>query len=283
MRIPRIALIGFVLAWLGSSGAVDADHPQAHAGSEVCMACHEDQAKTLIHPGAGKDANCEGCHGPGQAHVDAAGAPGTIRSFGTMPAAEVALACRTCHTQSSLKLWEGSQHASADVSCISCHAAHRAEGPSEHLLARGPLETCFQCHQIQRTQILKSSHMPLRENKMDCADCHNPHGSPTPALIRDQSVQENCYRCHADKRGPLLFEHPPVRENCLNCHVPHGSMHESLLVTKRPRLCQTCHVASRHPSDPRTNRDRFVFNSSCQNCHIAVHGSNHPAGIRQMR
>jgi hypothetical protein len=47
-------------------------------------------------------------------------------------------------------------------------------------------------------------------------------------------VNEVCYACHAEKRGPLLWEHAPVRENCMNCHNAHGSNHDKLLVAARP-------------------------------------------------
>ena len=257
----------------------------AFAGSETCLACHEDAAATLVHVGASHaDAECESCHGPGQAHADAGGDPALIRSFDRMSPDEAADTCLTCHAKGNARFWRASPHARHDLSCVTCHEIHREGGQAVGKLLHKPeMETCFGCHALQRTQIMKSSHMPLREGKMSCGDCHNPHGSPAEALLRDNSIQENCYRCHADKRGPLLFEHPPVRENCLNCHLPHGSMHENLLVTKRPRLCQNCHIASRHPSEPRDVTDRFVFNQSCQNCHTAVHGSNHPSGIRQMR
>ena len=52
-----------------------------------------------------------------------------------------------------------------------------------------------------------SSHMPIREGKITCSDCHNPHGSVTEKLIRQASVNEVCYTCHAEKRGPFLWEH----------------------------------------------------------------------------
>ena len=69
---------------------------------------------------------------------------------------------------------------------------------------------------------------------VECVDCHNPHGSPTKPLLKADNVNTVCYACHAEKRGPLLWEHAPVRENCLNCHSPHGSNHDKLLVASRP-------------------------------------------------
>jgi DmsE family decaheme c-type cytochrome len=118
---------------------------------------------------------------------------------------------------------------------------------------------------------------------MACSDCHNAHGSTGPALMKRDTVTDTCYTCHAEKRGPVLFEHPPVRENCLNCHVPHGSLHPNLLVANPPHLCQSCHVGFLHPSTPLPDKSRFVFNKSCVNCHPTIHGTNDPSGDKFMR
>src|SRR3546814_10429912 len=68
----------------------------------------------------------------------------------------------------------------------------------------------------------RRSHMPLPEGQLSCADCHNPHGTINATLLKTDTVNETCYQCHAEKRGPMLFEHAPVRDSCLNCHTPHG-------------------------------------------------------------
>jgi DmsE family decaheme c-type cytochrome len=98
-------------------------------------------------------------------------------------------------------------------------------------------------------------------------------------------VEEACYRCHADKRGPFLWEHAPARESCLLCHDPHGSSHRSLLVSRAPYLCQRCHVNVQHPSllfDLGRVGGRGAAarapEVACLTCHPAVHGSNHPSG-----
>src|SRR3546814_2224966 len=91
--------------------------------------------------------------------------------------------------------------------------------------------------------------MPLPEGQMACVDCHNPHGTINVALLKTDTVNETCYQCHAEKRGPFLFEHAPVRENCLNCHTPHGSNQHALLVAPVPMLCQQRHSHTRHPND----------------------------------
>jgi DmsE family decaheme c-type cytochrome len=121
---------------------------------------------------------------------------------------------------------------------------------------------------------------------MTCADCHNPHGTSSEHQLRAATVNDLCTNCHADKRGPFLWEHPPVRENCLNCHQPHGSNNDKVLAARRPFLCQRCHITTRHPStlydgpDLVSNR---LFNRSCTNCHSQIHGSNHPSGKTFLR
>ena len=152
----------------------------------------------------------------------------------------------------------------------------------------GISQTCFSCHQQQRADFHKRSHMPLPEGKISCVDCHNPHGSATDPLLKADSVNQVCYQCHAEKRGPFIWEHAPVRENCLNCHYPHGSNHDMLLITARPFLCQQCHSNTGHPNDLLTRAnlvggiraDERIINRSCQNCHAQIHGSNHPSGVR---
>ena len=126
-------------------------------------------------------------------------------------------------------------------------------------------------------QMFRNAHMPVREGKMACGSCHNPHGTIADNLITDHTANDNCYRCHAEKRGPFLWEHAPVYENCMSCHDPHGTTRGSMLRASIPRLCQDCHTSG-HPASARTPDDRFVIGSSCLQCHQNVHGSNHPAG-----
>ena len=111
------------------------------------------------------------------------------------------------------------------------------------------------------------------------------------ALWVGDSIGELCTSCHAEKRGPFLWEHAPSRDGCATCHDPHGTSNERMLVSKPPILCQRCHVSTRHPS---TIYDAALIGSgaspsvriyarSCVTCHSAIHGSNHPSGQRFIR
>jgi DmsE family decaheme c-type cytochrome len=184
--------------------------------------------------------------------------------------------CLNCHERGERTYWNGSVHESRAVACTQCHTIMKPVSVKFALKMENEPPICFQCHQDKRAQILRSSHMPLREGKITCSDCHNPHGTATEALLRENSINDNCYKCHAEKRGPFLFEHAPVRENCLNCHDPHGSNNEYMLKVSRPRLCAECHGFGHGlTSGPLAVQ---TMARSCQNCHNQVHGTNSPAG-----
>jgi DmsE family decaheme c-type cytochrome len=259
-------------------------------GAKVCLTCHASQAEAFDKTMMGRIGktqkgkfDCENCHGPGSAHAKAGGGRGVggIISFRPNDTSRTAdennAICLTCHERGDRTNWHGSTHETRGLMCTNCHTVMKAVSNKNQLKTASEPETCFQCHKDRRMQMVRSSHMPLREGKVVCSDCHNPHGSVTEALLRADSINDNCYKCHAEKRGPFLFEHPPVRENCLNCHDPHGSVNEFLLKVSRPRLCTECHTFG-HGGN--ANGPGFVqgFSRGCNNCHTAVHGTNDPSG-----
>src|SRR5690606_1579374 len=204
--------------------------------------------------------------------------------------------CLGCHQGGNRLHWPGSIHANNKVGCADCHNPMQKTSAVGLLARKSITETCYQCHQQQRAEFRKRSHMPVPEGKMSCVDCHNPHGSVTQPLLKADSVNDVCYTCHAEKRGPFIWEHAPVRESCLNCHQPHGSNHDKLLQVARPMQCQQCHNPPiGHPGQFYRNDQtaasalaggtpsQRVIGRSCQNCHTQIHGSNHPAGARLQR
>jgi DmsE family decaheme c-type cytochrome len=279
-----------------------------YVGSDTCIACHEDQSrrmkntvmgKIFAHPrSANEKLNCESCHGPGKAHVDAGGGKETVAiRFGKdskNTIEEQNQACLMCHTRGNRMFWKGSQH-EARMACVDCHQVKqevqarlssetRFNAPLTDVksVTKSQPELCLQCHQMKRAQLQRSSHMPYREGKVTCTSCHNPHGSPNPKQLIQATLNENCYSCHAERRGPFAFEHPVVMENCASCHDPHGSNNPQLLKVRQPRVCNECHVTNRHPTQPQ-NINVKVFNRGCTNCHSTLHGSNHPSGNMFLR
>lgn len=268
-------------------------------GDETCAGCHEGESNSLRATLHGKAANvrtpagrtgqsCETCHGPGGKHVDS-GDKADIRRFTAMNARDVNATCLSCHNKGSHVNWQGGVHDARNLSCASCHSVHNAKSEKAQLKTVTALQTCEACHKQEAMKVKKSGHMPLREGKMDCTTCHSPHGSTNVRMLKvGNSLNETCASCHAEKRGPFVWDHAAGRENCASCHDPHGSNNDRMLVAKEPMLCQRCHVSSRHPATiydgtqiaAASNR---AIGRSCVNCHSQIHGTNHPAGSRFLR
>jgi DmsE family decaheme c-type cytochrome len=297
---PTADLAAAGLVPLSSRAAQPAAPPAGYAGAETCAMCHTAQDTSLKKTGHGRPANprtpaaqlgCESCHGPGQAHVDD-DAKGHIAKFSQMTPEQSSATCLTCHNRGAHAAWEGSVHEARNLACTTCHSIHSPQSFTSQLAKATEAATCATCH---RAQVIKTerafTHMPVREGKMSCSSCHNPHGSinNVRALRTGSSIAESCLSCHAEMRGPVLWEHAPVRENCATCHDPHGSSNDRMLVSRMPMLCQRCHIATRHPATiydnnaVTVNKSNRMFGRSCVNCHSNVHGSNHPSGQFFMR
>ncbi|MGP8152548.1 MAG: DmsE family decaheme c-type cytochrome [Smithella sp.] len=267
-----------------------------YVGVDTCKACHQNRYDSYLKsthskpaiPGnpANKNA-CESCHGPGLAHVQKGGGRGTgIIAFGKKDNPDIKTAqCLSCHQDSRVvPFWDLSSHKTNGVSCSDCHSGH--SGTKNNLKATQP-DLCYTCHLSVRAQMNKQSHHPVKEGLMKCTQCHDQHGGSGPKMIKADTVNELCFKCHAEKRGPFLWEHPPVAENCMTCHVPHGSNHGKLLTSKPPLLCQSCHDAAQHPGTIYTNLETFPGSATsgknrmiargCLNCHSNIHGSMSPS------
>jgi DmsE family decaheme c-type cytochrome len=278
--------------------------PDRYVGAETCKGCHDEAFNRFSHTKMGRlflkqprnaleRLGCEACHGPGKDHVDQGGGGQgkdpkliTFARNDRTPVTQRNQVCLTCHTKGARVFWQGSPHETRDVACTNCHKVMADHSPRAQLAKPSEIETCGICHLQRRAQQMRSSHMPLRESKMTCTSCHNPHGSISQALLKENSTNDTCFNCHAEKRGPFLHEHAPVVENCANCHDPHGSNHERMLKVSKPRLCQQCHIETRHPTNP-YGRDtaslKFVLGRQCNNCHVMIHGTNHPSGAALTR
>jgi DmsE family decaheme c-type cytochrome len=288
------------LAFAGAGGQATAKKPavQAAAGgatavdAATCVGCHEDKAAAYGKSLHGKAADsrtpavqgCEGCHGSGSKHIEDP-EKNPMRKFKTVGATEASTACTSCHTSGEHVVWAGSKHEGRGVSCTSCHSVHHAKG-EKLMKAESQTKLCATCHANIVNKLNRFNHMPVREDKMVCSSCHNAHGSMNVKMLRvGTTVDQSCASCHAEKRGPYLWEHAPVANSCVTCHDPHGSSNDRMLAAKQPFLCQRCHVTSRHPP---TVYDGFVQKNSsnankitgrsCVNCHSQIHGSNSPNG-----
>ena len=183
------------------------------AGQDTCVTCHETQTyKGTMHalasnprtPAAGR--GCESCHGPGKAHAESGGDTSKIIRLGQLKPQEASVYCVTCHDRGTHALWTGSQHDQRNVGCVSCHSVHSPKGPKQLKLATQQAQ-CGTCHKNVVNRLNRFNHMPVREGKIECSSCHNPHGSTNIKLLKaGTTVDQACTSCHAEKRGPYLWE-----------------------------------------------------------------------------
>jgi DmsE family decaheme c-type cytochrome len=257
-----------------------------------CATCHEETVRKFRNTAHGKflefgegdkSVTCGSCHkGDLTKHMETSD-PALVSN----PTKERSTAgmqiCMDCHaSRRELMFWRGSQHETANVGCLNCHSVHRPNAAGQLLTKATEFETCVACHgNLRRVLTQRSRHLFRDERlsmRMECYSCHNPHGSPAEKLISANSINEKCYACHQEKRGPFLYEHAPVRENCMTCHSPHGSNNDQLLNLRLPQLCQSCHIQGRHQTVAGRPDAMWNINRRCLNCHSQVHGTNHPSG-----
>lgn len=254
-----------------------------YVGSEQCKACHEDQYKNVqgtphFNALGGKVAitghemqGCEGCHGPGSAHVEAGGDKTKIFRFKDVKTDQITERCMECHSKSiEHQGFQRSIHNRSGVTCTSCHAVH-APKVFQRLLVRRSPELCFSCHADIKGDFIKPVHHKVIEGYISCSDCHNVHtGIAEKNLRLTAQRDQTCYKCHAEKRGPFVFEHEPIRtEGCAGCHVPHGSTNPRLLTRSRVNsMCLECHQNFYNPPHPQNTKSQ-----SCAVCHTSIHGS----------
>ena len=265
---------------------------QSEVGKD-CKACHSANVEAFglsMHGKSGKfmegyrSASCESCHTNSEKHVET-GKREDITSPARMSSKEINSSCLQCHSQDKHTFaWQGGKHDTKDVNCLSCHSQHHPKSEEKMLTSFTVEETCLRCHtSVRKALFQRSSHLMRTEQhnmKVGCISCHNPHGGEADKMLVDVTVNNVCYACHAEKRGPFLWDHPPVRENCMNCHAPHGSNNAKLLTARASLSCQQCHIhmLPRHSTTAGKPLDIWSLNRGCVNCHSQVHGSNHPGG-----
>jgi predicted CXXCH cytochrome family protein len=287
-------------------------NPDEFVGSETCAACHDDQFKSVSVTKHGKLSQladwkdkvqgCESCHGAGKKHSEEPTLLNII-SFKNKNSKEISETCLTCHAgKESHNNFRRGEHWRNDVGCTDCHTAHgpetasfktgsltipgvtSRETPSNAtfaMLKKSEPQLCISCHTETKSQFSKPNHHKVLEGTMKCSDCHNAHGGFEQKQANlSVGADAACVKCHADKQGPFVFEHGPIKtEGCSACHTPHGSSNPKML--KRPQvrqLCLECHSGiTEQLSDGPTggpHSQTSIRSQNCTVCHSQIHGSN---------
>jgi len=213
--------------------------------------------------------------------------------------------CALCHEQiaQDFKL---TQHARISIpgederlegqGCESCHgpgSLHVEAGGGNGVSIVNPgksPQACFQCHLEKNAEFSLVYHHPVKEGRMTCTACHDPHGqnAPLPPGMFVGRVNEQCAQCHREQTRPHVFEHEALREGCTTCHNVHGSINDKLLTERDNNLCLKCHAQVALPATAGTtfmgafDHTPFLRQGTCfsAGCHTAVHGSDINSHLR---
>jgi predicted CXXCH cytochrome family protein len=209
-------------------------------------------------------------------------------------------ACFYCHTNYArafpasphAKVRLHTPHVASETSCESCHGAgskHVEVGGGKGRFIVNPGKdpsTCFQCHIQTHAEFELPQHHPVIEGRMNCVQCHDPHGfdimKPARGLAMSR-LNESCAQCHREQSKPFVFEHEALREGCTTCHNPHGSVNAKLLIERDNNLCLKCHAqrqgallgAGQIFIGDEDHTDKLMLGTCWSaGCHTAIHGSN---------
>ena len=207
--------------------------------------------------------------------------------------------CNDCHANTT-RSFPSSPHARLHfddaempdhVGCEACHgpgSRHVATGGGRQLILSGGKEssTCFRCHPSVNAEFHLPLHHPLPEGKMNCIQCHDPHGKdimkPSFGLVLSR-MNQSCAECHREQSKPVVFAHEALREGCSVCHQPHGSINAKMLTEPDNNLCLKCHAQVANYNFPTfgpmmgaSPHGQRLAQGTCWSagCHTAVHGSN---------
>ena len=185
--------------------------PSAEAGAALglvqdaatiarCFGCHAARVRpgpdlSQMEPGV----TCERCHGPGQAHVEAARAK---RGAGEL-------------ARTVLNGGRFTAKASVEI-CAECHRLAPADTVRSAMPeVEDPVSVRFQPIGLMASRCFQ------RSAKLACVNCHDPHENAAPR--EGGYYTAKCLECHASGGRPARRCRRAARENCVACHMEQTS------------------------------------------------------------
>jgi hypothetical protein len=218
--------------------------------------------------------SCENCHGPGAAHIIAAGDPGKIVNPARLKAPQQAEICGRCHITSksvpagtfswpfndaTMTNWTpfDAKNGTALANFYTDTTAKFADGKTQS--GGRPYYGYTQ-----------SAHATFSLHQVGCPECHDAHEEGEGMLIREKVVQD----------GNEI--HTSVEDNtlCLSCHAKYGPFAELTrtdikdMNTKAEVFDKVSRVVEKHTHHP-VAPERMMGLSRCTGCHMSVYSGSH--------
>ncbi|MDY6965548.1 MAG: hypothetical protein SVM80_06190 [Halobacteriota archaeon] len=169
-----------------------------------------------------------------------------------------------------------SLHEPHHISCSNCHAGPGVMGLlggvlggiieniqtmldayEEPIHAHYPDEKCTKCH-YQRFDSYHLSSVLIKEEGIECKECHRPHDL-------DSSGLEGCDVCHEDI--PATVHHSGDME-CVVCHKEHGGGSDCGKCHTEDMVRETCEKCHDEPASKLSSQGHSMLD--CSSCHDTV-------------
>lgn len=217
---------------------------------------------------------CENCHGPGAAHIIAAGNPDKIVNPAKLTVPQQAEICGRCHiTSTSVPAgtfsWPMNDATMTNWTPFDAKAGKALEDFYTDTTAK------FADGKTQRSGrpyygYTTSAHATFSAHQVGCADCHDPHEEGEGRLIREHVVEDNFTIATSAEDNTL----------CLSCHAKYGPFAEltrgdiAEMNTKAETFDKVAKVVEKHTHHPYAP-ERMMGLSRCTGCHMSVYAGSH--------
>jgi len=198
------------------------EHMRADSVAALCTTCHAHPHTLNMFerdPHQDADLSCLSCH---RIHDN--------KHAGLLVDEQTTL-CYSCHPSARADFAKSSRHPVEDgvMNCSDCHMTVN-QSKKQHT-GSGPGETCVSCHAMFQGPF-PFEHQAAVEYSTDdggCLNCHLPHGSAHPRLLKRSYESPNfalCMQCHSIPKHMNNQNHGTQWAGvpCNECHVDvHGS------------------------------------------------------------
>ncbi|MBI2689249.1 MAG: tetratricopeptide repeat protein [Acidobacteria bacterium] len=268
-KTPQNRLIEMPVNWYPPNGGFLAMSPgydrpdhmdMRRAIGYECMFCHNSypqipnasSADDPVFPGVIPEGiDCQRCHGPGRAHVEAPGRGNILnpRALSKQRQQEV---CMQCHLEptsyplpNAIVRYERAIFSYNPKDPLSDHIVHFDHAPGAG--HDGKFEIASSAYRLRQSKCWLSSN-----EQLTCTTCHNPH-----AVTREFDAA--CRQCHQ-----TLAKHPAKQQDCAGCHMPKRRTEDVIHVVVTDHRIQRPPANARTLLAPRTEHHEQMGSTSYQ-------------------